>query len=147
MVKNDVFARERFVGRTFVDGKMFEQKEPARRPAAGPGQGASVTSSPAVMTVAGNFNVTIDVPGQALTGTLALIQQGPILTGTLTTQLGVVQIRDGKVTVDGFTFSGSVDFGGSQIEITVKGVVTGNQISGTIDSPQGAVPFSGTRNP
>ena len=35
MVKNDVFARDRFVGRTFVDGKMFEQKEPARRPAAG----------------------------------------------------------------------------------------------------------------
>ena len=99
------------------------------------------------MTVAGNFNVTIDVPGQTLTGTLALIQQGPILTGTLTTQLGVVQIKDGKVTTDGFTFSGSVDFGGSQIEITVKGAVNGNQISGTIDSPQGAVPFSGTRNP
>jgi hypothetical protein len=29
----------------------------------------------------------------------------------------------------------------------VKGSVSGNQVSGTIDSPQGTVPFSGTRNP
>jgi len=29
----------------------------------------------------------------------------------------------------------------------VRGSVNGNQISGTIDSPQGAVPFSGTKNP
>jgi imidazolonepropionase-like amidohydrolase len=146
MVKNDVFAKDRFVSRTFVDGKMFEQKEPARRPAnAAPT--ATTVSTPAVMTVAGNYTVTIDVPGQTLTGTLALVQQGAVLTGSLTTQLGVTQIRDGKVAADGFTFSGSVDYGGSQIEIVVKGAVTGNQISGTIDSPQGTISYSGTRNP
>jgi hypothetical protein len=146
MVKNDVFAKDRFVSRTFVDGKMFEQKEPARRPAnAAPT--ATTVSTPAVMTVAGNYTVTIDVPGQTLTGTLALVQQGAVLTGSLTTQLGVTQIRDGKVAADGFTFSGSVDYGGSQIEIVVKGAVTGNQISGTIDSPQGTFSYSGTRNP
>jgi imidazolonepropionase-like amidohydrolase len=147
LVKNDVFARDRFVSRVFVDGKMFEQKELARRPTANGGPNAPSAAMPAVMVVAGNFNITIDVPGQTLTGTLALIQQGTVLTGTLTTQLGVVQIRDGKVAADGFTFSGSVDYGGSQIEIAVKGAVSGNQISGTIDSPQGTVPFSGTRNP
>lgn len=148
LVKNDVFAKDRFVSRVFVDGKMFEQKEPAARPATNgqrPATGAA--PAPAVMVVAGNYNVTIEVPGQTLTGTLALIQQGAVLTGTLTTQLGVVQIRDGKVSTDGFTFSGSVEFGGSQIEIVVKGAVNGNQISGTIDSPQGSAPFSGTRNP
>jgi imidazolonepropionase-like amidohydrolase len=144
MVKNDVFSKDRFVGRIFVDGKMFEQKEPLKRPA---GPAATTGAAPAVMVVAGNYNVTIDVPGQTLTGTLALVQQGAVLTGTLTTQLGVVQIKDGKVTADGFTFSGSVDFGGSQIEIVVKGAVAGTQITGTVDSPQGSVPFSGTRNP
>jgi imidazolonepropionase-like amidohydrolase len=144
MVKNDVFSKDRFVGRIFVDGKMFEQKEPPKRPA---GPAATTGTAPGVMTVAGNYSVTIDVPGQTLTGTLALVQQGAVLSGTLTTQLGVVQIKDGKVTADGFSFSGSVDFGGSQIEIVVKGAVAGTQITGTIDSPQGTVPFSGTRNP
>ena len=54
---------------------------------------------------------------------------------------------DGKVTADGFTFSGTIEFGGSTIDFFVKGTVSGNQISGTIDSPQGTAAFSGTRNP
>ncbi|HYJ90123.1 MAG TPA: amidohydrolase family protein, partial [Pyrinomonadaceae bacterium] len=146
VVRGDLLARDRFVSKVFVDGKLFEQKEPPRRE--GPARGnAGGANEPVVMPVAGNYNVTIDVPGQTLTGTLALVQQGPVLTGSLTTQLGVVQIRDGKVAADGFTFSASVQFGGTQMEIVVKGAVTGNQISGTIDSPQGTVPFSGTRNP
>jgi len=146
LVKGDVFGKDRFVSRTFVDGKMFEQKEPARRPGGG-NRTDPAAATPAVMTVAGNYTITIEVPGQTLTGTLALVQQGPVLNGSMTTQAGVTQIKDGKVSADGFTFSGSVEFGGSQIEIVVRGSVNGNQISGTIDSPQGSVPFSGTRNP
>ena len=146
LVKGDVFGRDRFVSRMFVDGKLFEIKEPpARRE--GPTRGGGTTSAPAVATVAGNYTINVDVPGQPLTGTLALTQQGPVLTGSLTTSLGVMPIKDGKVTADGFSFSGTVEFGGSQIDIVVKGSVSGTQISGTIDSPQGTVPFSGTRNP
>ena len=63
------------------------------------------------------------------------------------TQLGTTNIKDGKVTADGFTFSGTVEFGGSTIEIIVKGTVTGNQLTGTVDSPQGTVGITGTRNP
>ena len=35
----------------------------------------------------------------------------------------------------------------TDITIAANGKVSGNQISGTIDSPQGTVPFSGTKNP
>lgn len=145
VVRGDVFGGDRFVNRIFVDGKLFEPKEPpARRE--GP-RGAGATSAPAVATVAGNYSINIDIPGQPMTGTLALVQQGAVLTGTLTTQIGVMQVKDGKVTAEGFSFSGSIEFGGTQMEIVVKGSVSGTQISGTIDSPQGTVPFSGTRNP
>jgi imidazolonepropionase-like amidohydrolase len=145
LVRGDVFGRDRFVSRMFVDGKLFEMKEPpARRE--GPTRGGTI-SAPAVATVAGNYTINVDIPGQPLTGTLALTQQGALLTGSLTTSLGVMPIKDGKVSAEGFSFSGSVEFGGSQIEIVVKGSVSGTQISGTIDSPQGTVPFSGTRNP
>jgi hypothetical protein len=148
LVRGDVFARDRFVSRIFVDGKLFEQKEPpARREGSTRGGGTTAAPVPAVASVGGNYSVIIDIPGQSTSGTLALVQQGAVLTGTLTTQIGVVQIKDGKVTAEGFTFSGSIEFGGTQMEIVVRGNVTGNQISGTIDSPQGAVPFSGTRNP
>ena len=127
----------------FVDGKLFEQKEqPARRDSP---RGATPNGN--VANVGGSYAITIEVPGQSITGNLNLVQQGTILTGEMVTQLGTTPIKDGKVTADGFTFSGSVEYGGSQIEIVVKGSVAGNNISGSIDSPQGVVPFSGTRNP
>ena len=146
IVKGDVFGKDRFVPTVFVDGKPFEQKLPAEKP--GTGAGRPPTTSPSTLArVGGNYSITIEVPGQQLTGTMALTQQAGVITGSLQTQLGTSPIKDGKVTADGFSFSATVEFGGTQVEIQVKGTVTGNQVSGTIDSPQGTVPFSGTRNP
>ena len=143
VVRGDLFTKDRFVTHVFVDGKYFEQKPPAKQPAgAKPEAPASAFAS-----VGGNYSITIEIPGQTVTGTMALTQQAGILTGTMQTQLGTSPVRDGKVTSEGFTFSSTAEYGGSTIEIIVKGTVAGNRISGTIDSPQGTVPFSGTRNP
>lgn len=152
IVKGDVFARDRFVAQTIVDGKVFEQKEPVRpagggRPGA-PGAPGVTPPTAAVPNVAGTYSINIEVPGQPLTATLTFIQQGTAsFTGTLVSQMGTTQIADGRVSAEGFTFSGNVEIGGQTINITARGTVTGNQISGTIDSPQGTIPFSGTRNP
>ena len=143
VVRGDLFSKERTVTHVFVDGKYFEQKPPAKQPASA----APAAPAPAFANVGGNFSITIEIPGQAVTGTLALTQQAAVLTGTMQTQLGTSPVRDGKVTAEGFSFSSTAEYGGTTIEIVVKGTVTGNNISGTIDSPQGSVPFSGTRNP
>jgi imidazolonepropionase-like amidohydrolase len=144
VVKGDLFGKDRVVSNVFVDGRPFEQKLPAERPT--PGR-PPVTGPGALPQVGGNYSITIEVPGQQLTGTLALTQQAAGLTGSLQTQLGTSPLKDGKVTPEGFSFSATVELGGSQVEIHVKGTVTGNQISGTADLPQGTMPFSGTRNP
>ena len=148
VIKGDIFAKDKRITYVFVDGKVFEQKElPKVVPGSG-GRGAETAPPESnVMQVGGNYTITIDVPGQTLTGTLALTQQGGIVSGSMQTQLGTTNIKDGKVTADGFTFSGTVEFGGSTIEIIVKGTVTGNQLNGTVDSPQGTVGITGTRNP
>jgi imidazolonepropionase-like amidohydrolase len=140
VVKGDVFGKDRYVTHVFVDGKLFEQKEPPKTPAPG-------TQPAGLPNVGGNYSINIDIPGQPLPATIALTQQGSLITGTIQTQAGTSPIKDGKVTNDGFTFSATVPFGGSSVEITVKGTVEGNKISGTIDSPQGAVSFTGTKNP
>ncbi|PYS90568.1 MAG: hypothetical protein DMF62_04475 [Acidobacteria bacterium] len=159
IVKNDVFATDRFVPYTVVDGKLFEQKEPVRAPVGGrgpggqrggganPGAAAPAAAMPAVANVAGTYNITIDVPGQVVSGTLVLTQQGDVINGTMTTQLGVTQIRNGRAFPDGFAFAAAVEFGGATIDIAVKATVTGNILNGTIDSPQGAVPITGTKLP
>ena len=141
VVKGDVLAKDKTITHVFVDGKLFEQKEKPKVPP------TATTQPTALANVGGNYAINIDIPGQPLSGTLVLIQQGAILTGNLQTQLGTSIIKDGKVTAEGFDFTSSVEFGGSTFDIFVKGTVSGNQISGTITSPQGAIPFSGTKTP
>jgi len=143
VVRGDILGKDKTVTHVFVDGRLFEQKERPKAPVTTTG---SVT--PALANVGGNYSITIEIPGQSVPGTLALTQQGAILSGTISTQVsGTAPIKNGKVTSDGFSFSANVDYGGNQIEINVTGKVNGNQISGTIESPQGAIPFSGTKNP
>lgn len=148
VLRGDLFAKEKVITHVFVDGKLFEQKPLLKKDPAAQVIGATPPgTTPAIATVGGNYSITIEIPGQILTGTLALTQQAAILSGSMQTQMGTTPIKDGKVTAEGFTFSGTVEVGGSTVDILVKGTVTGNQISGTIDSPQGVFPFSGTRNP
>ncbi len=147
VVRGDLFGKDRFVSQVFVDGRLFELKDAPKKPAATTTTGGAPTGTNAPSNVGGNYSITIQIPGQPLTGTLALTQQGETLSGTLQTQLGTTPIKDGKATAEGFSFAATVEFGGSQIDIFVKGAISGSTISGTIDSPQGPVPFTGTRNP
>ena len=143
VIKGDIFSADRFINHIFVDGRHFEQKERPRPQGAQAGQqGAAAPTN-----VAGAWAVSIDIPGSPLAGTLTLNQQGTALTGSLQTQLGPAAIKSGRVTGDSFTFTASVEFGGANIDITANGKVSGSQVTGTIDSPQGSVPFSGRRNP
>jgi hypothetical protein len=147
--RGNVFDKTKTVTHVFVDGKLFEikaaPKVDERRPG---GTGRPGGNQPtALATVGGVYAITIEIPGQPLQGTLSLTQQEAILTGSLQTQLGTNLVKDGKVTAEGFTFSSTTEFGGSTIDIVVDGRVTGNQVSGTFTTPQGAIPFSGTRTP
>lgn len=143
VVKGDIFGKDRFVSHVFVDGKYYEQKEAPKRE---PGQ-RGTGGAPAAGGASGAYAITIEIPGQPLAATLNFTQQGGTLTGTMVSQLGTTHIGDGKISADGFSFGATVEFGGSNIDIAVRGTISGNQISGTVDSPQGAVPFSGTKNP
>lgn len=145
VTRGDVFAKDKTITHVFVDGKLFEQKEKPRTPA--PTAGGTQTQPAATANVGGNYTINIEVPGQSLAGTLSLTQQGETLTGNLQTQLGTTPIKDGKVTAEGFNFTTTVEFGGSTFDLFVSGRVAGNEISGTMTSPQGAIPFRGTKTP
>ncbi len=145
VVKGDIFAKDRVVTHVFVDGKLFEQKEPPKPSI--PAAGGPTTPAAPLPNVAGTYSINIDIPGQPLAGTLTMTQEGAVLTGNMQTQLGVSPIQGGQVSAEGFSFTSTVLFGGATIDIAVRGIVTGNQISGTIESAQGPVTFSGTKNP
>lgn len=147
--RGDILSKDKIITHVFIDGKLFEQKEkPKTTPTRSGAQPTTGETQPnAFAQVGGNYSITIEIPGQPTQGTLSLTQQEAILTGNLQSPLGNVPIRDGKVTAEGFTFSASIEFGGSTVELVANGRVNGNQISGMITIPQGAIPFSGTKTP
>lgn len=149
IVKGDLFGKDKFVPQIIVDGKVFEQKE-APRPAGGRGAGSGGPSSatPNVPNISGKYSVTIEVPGQAVSANFNFNQSGSVLLGSIDlTGVGSAQITNGRVTDDGFSFVATVPFNGASLDITVSGKVSGNQISGSVNSPLGEAPFSGTKTP
>ncbi|MFZ1700370.1 MAG: amidohydrolase family protein, partial [Pyrinomonadaceae bacterium] len=150
VVKGDLFGRDRFAAHVFVDGKHFEQKEPVRPAGGGGGRGpggAGGATPGGTASLSGVYAITIDVPGQPLPSTLNFTHQGTSLTGSMVSVLGTSTISNGRVSGTGFNFTTAVVFGGAQMDITIQGTVSGNQINGSVDSPQGNVPFSGTKTP
>ncbi len=142
VVRGDVFNKDRKLTHVFVDGKLFAQKETPKTDARPATPNAGTTPN-----VGGTYQITIEIPGQPLPGTLSLIQQTTVLSGTMQTQLGTSQIKDGKITADGFSFSAIVEYQGQSFDVFVSAKVTGNQVEGTLTSPMGAIPFNGTKNP
>lgn len=138
LVRGDLFAKDKTITHVFVDGKLFEQKEKPK---------TTTPTTGALAQVGGNYNITVEIPNQPLPGTLNLTQQGATLTGTWTAQGKTSPIKDGKITADGFSFTVTIDFEGNTNDVTVNGKVTGNQISGTVSTTAGAIPFSGARIP
>jgi hypothetical protein len=143
--RGDVLAKDKTITHVFVDGRLFEQKTPpppSTRPTT-----TTPGTTPAFANANGNWSVTIEIPNQPLPATLNLVQDGRNLTGTMQFQNNTVQIKDGEVTSDGIRFNATVEFQGSSVPVVVAGRINGNQMTGTVTAPPGAIPFRGTRNP
>lgn len=143
VVRGDVFDKDRHFTHIFVDGNLYQQKEKPKsedkKPDAAPNGN--------LIQIGGSWNVNIEIPGMPMTATYTFNQQGSAFTGSMQTQFGTTQISSGKVTAEAFSFAATVDFQGQLFDIFVSGKRTGNSIEGTITSPQGAIPFSGTKLP
>ena len=145
VTKGDILAKDKTVTHVFVDGKFFEQKAPPKAEAKPTTSGGE---APKTLQVGGTWNITIEAPGQPLAVTLTLNQQGDKITGNMQSQLlGTTDIKNGAVTAGGFSFDSTVNFQGQSLELSFSGKVTGNQVSGSVSTPMGAVPFSGTKIP
>lgn len=154
VVKGDLFANQRTITHVFVDGKLFEPKAPEPPAGRGPGgrgpqrtDGAASESNGGPANVGGTYSISIQTPDGGITGSLNIVQTGSTLTGTMTTDLGSVPLRDGRVTANGMSFAGTVSVGGQSIDFTVQAAVSGNQLSGSVTSAMGSMPMTGTKNP
>ncbi|MEJ7577049.1 MAG: amidohydrolase family protein [Pyrinomonadaceae bacterium] len=114
-----------------------------------PGTTPPVTDAPSAppttANLTGTWTITVEASDQRIPVTLSLQQQGASVSGTLQSQFGSAEIANGSVGADGFRFTATITLGGQTVEVAFAGTATGNEMRGTATTPQGAVPFSGTR--
>jgi imidazolonepropionase-like amidohydrolase len=110
-----------------------------------PPSGGGQTS--AVGALGGTWSITTSAGPRSIPGTLTLQQQGERLSGRVETPFGTADVTDGSAAGNSFRVSTTINIEGQSTDITFEGTVNGNQMSGTVTSPQGSFPFSGTRNP
>lgn len=148
ITRGDIFAKDVRVTHVFIDGVMFENKTPATPPRGsgrpGGGEGPAAAGIP---NAAGTWTLNIEIPGNPITMTAVLTQQGERIGGTLQSQdIGSAAISSGTISAESITFKATLNVG-QPLDVTFTGKVTGNQMSGVVSSPMGDAPFTGTKNP
>ncbi len=97
--------------------------------------------------VNGTWNLTVSAFGQELNLALDLTQTDQNFTGKLDSDLMKGTIQNGKVEGQNLTGILNTNFQGNSVEISIKGIVSGDKISGTLNSAllPSAFDFAGTR--
>jgi imidazolonepropionase-like amidohydrolase len=143
ITRGDLFARSARVTNVFIDGRPVDLRPAAATPATG----ATTGETPPAVNFAGNWNITINVGGQNLTGTLLVRQNGSDLSGSFQTQLGATEFSGGTLTGNAFRIVADANIQGQSVQLTITGTVQGDELSGTVQSPFGTQPLTGTRQP
>jgi zinc protease len=106
---------------------------------------AASNSKPA--EAAGKWALSLDFQGQQMPIEMTLMQDGPAITGNISTMLGTGEIKDGSLNGERFTATAVTDIQGESVEIAIAGAITGDSISGTIQTAMlpGELTFTGTR--
>jgi hypothetical protein len=93
-----------------------------------------------------DWEVTIDAPGQTLTGKLKIEKDGETFKGILTTEMGDSMIKNVVIKDNSFTGDISVNAQGQAFEGTIVGKVTEDKLSGEINlAGLGAISYTGKK--
>jgi imidazolonepropionase-like amidohydrolase len=151
VAERDILGDSANVRVVFVDGIRYEVIPPApserRRGAAG-GRGGEREESGEMARVAGTWDLTVTTPQGENRSSMTVTQSGATLEGTMTTEMGTVQVTDGSVTGQRVTFTIAVPISGQTTTIVFRGTVEGNRMSGSADlGAMGSATFTGERRP
>ena len=122
---------------------------------------AALTAAPAsAQTLTGTWELTSETGRGTRTQMLTLVVEGSMLTGTVTFTGGgrrggggggggpqAIEISDGTIDGNSFTFTVTRNFGGNSFSQVYSGTIDGDTIGGTIEGGRGGGrPFTGTRD-
>lgn len=135
LCRGELFDPKGQIEKVWVDGRLFKiEKMPE-------------TKTPAALSVAGSWNVTITSPMGEMEMTMDLEQEGSNVRGYLTSNYGRWEIRHGLLSGQELSFSLTITIMGQQIDANFQGRVEKDTIEGTIQIPGGTADFRAIRIP
>jgi hypothetical protein len=119
------FSEESNVRYVFVDGTPFEYEAKKAK---------KKGDANATVAVAGEWSYTIHIPGQAMSGTFKIAEEGGNLSGTITSPDDGSEGELQEVVLSGnsLSFSFPYDAGGQAMKVSFDVVVDGNDMEGTV---------------
>jgi hypothetical protein len=99
----------------------------------------------AAVSVAGKWNMSLDGPQGPMTIAMTLVQDGPKVTGTLSSQMGDTTL-EGQFADGTLSFSISFDGGGGSMQLGfVAKLKDPNSLEGMMSGPMGDIPWVAVR--
>jgi len=105
--------------------------------------GPKSDSKPADLS--GDWEISVAAPTGPMPVTGSIKQDGQTVSGKLTTPYGPGNITSGSVTGSQFKIMVAVRGEGNRFDATMTGTLDGDKMKGSVDTPQGAFDFTGTR--
>jgi len=153
VAERDILGDSANVRMVFVDGIRYEVIPPApsetrRGGRTGGGRAGEREEAGEMARVAGTWDITVTTAEGENRATLTATQSGATLEGSMATELGTVQITDGRVTGQRVTFTITLPISGQTTPIVFRGSVEGSRMTGTVDlGAMGSATFIGDRKP
>ena len=151
VAERDILGDSANVRMVFVDGIRHEVIPPApadRRRGGGGGRAGEREEAGEAARVAGTWDITVTSPQGENRASMTVTQSGATLEGTMATEMGTVQVTDGRITGQRVTFSITLPISGQTTTIVFRGTVDGNRMTGTADlGAMGNATFTGERRP
>jgi len=148
VTSGDLLARETKIRHVFIDGEQIELKKPdAASARGGPGGGRfGGPPSAAAIDPSGTWSLTIQSPQGEINAQLTLARDGEQISGTLSSHMGNVAVKSGRMNGNQIRLTATIDAGGQSVDATLTGTIEGDSIRGSIVmGAMGSFEFTGTR--
>jgi hypothetical protein len=107
--------------------------------------GALFSGAALASELAGTWTLTIDTPRGIQHPTLVIRQDGETYSGVYNSLRGPIDIETIRRDGDNFQFPLKITVPIGEIEVNYSGTISGDDMTGSVQSPRGEVPFTAKR--
>ncbi len=135
LTSGEIFAEKTRVERVFVDGISFEIKKPPKG------------EKPTKVNIAGKWSATVSSPMGELETTLEIEQDGNEISGSISSNMGKWEIRDGILSGNELALSIAATIMGEAMDMAFSGTADKDSIEGTIAVQEWSMELKAKRIP